>query len=472
MNPIQLPVISPHITGSRAAPDARPGGSGPRNGTCVYVETYGCQMNVADTELIEGILQGAGFATVREPDQADVILVNTCAIRDHAEERVFGRLGELTRFKRRKPWLVLGVTGCMAEHLKEGIPARASAVDLVVGPDGYRKLPDLIAAMFEEDTDDPLLEVRLDRQENYVGIDPVRREGVTGWVTIVRGCDRFCTFCIVPYTRGREKSVPPDEVVRAVCALAEDGYREVCLLGQTVNSYRHGGVDFADLLRLVSAVDGIERVRFTSPHPADLTPKLIDTMGEVREVCPYVHLPLQSGSNAVLARMRRDYTVEQYLHLVEDLRRAVPGLAISTDIVTGFCGETDQDFQATCRLMEEVRFDFAFMFKYSAREGTVAHRSIPDDVPEEVKAKRLRAIIELQERISAERHAERVGTTVEILVEGAAKKDPKKVFGRAPDFKGVVVPGWWPKNTFLRVHVTASTPHTLFGVAAEEPPST
>ena len=469
MKPINLPVITP--SGAQRGPNAvqaaqTAGAQATTDGMRVYVETYGCQMNVADTELIEGILQGAGYRTVGEPGEADIILVNTCAVREHAEERVFGRLGELTRYKHRNPSLVLGVAGCMAEHLREAIPARASAVDLVVGPDAYRRLPELIAAhVREEHPADPTLDVRLDRQENYLGINPVRGESATGWVTIMRGCDRFCTFCVVPYTRGREKSVPPDEILRQVRGLAENSYREVCLLGQTVNSYRHGETDFADLLRRVSAVDGIERVRFTSPHPADFTPKLVATMGEVPEICPYVHLPVQSGSDAILARMRRDYTIEHYLRIVEDLRRAIPECALSTDIIVGFSGETEEDYERTYRLMEEVRFDFAFMFKYSAREGTAAARSLPDDVPEEEKGRRLQAIIRLQERISAERFGACVGQVVEVLVEGPAKKSPGHIFGRTRDFKGVIAPGSWLRNTLLRVRITGSSPHTLFGVA-------
>jgi len=427
----------------------------------VYLETYGCQMNVADTELMGGILREAGYAAVADPAQADVILVNTCAVREHAEERVFGRLGELTRFKYVRPWLVLGVTGCMAEHLRERIPARARAVDLVVGPDAYRHLPALIATQ----ADEALLDVRFDRRENYLGVDPARREEVTAWVTIMRGCDRFCSFCIVPYVRGREKCVPPEEILRQVRGLADEGYREVCLLGQTVNSYRFDGTDFADLLRMVAAVDGIERVRFTSPHPAEFDEKMIAAMAEVPEVCPYVHLPLQSGADGVLARMRRDHTVDQYLRLVDDLRRAIPDLAMSTDVVVGFCGETEDEFQATCRLMESVRYDFAYMFRYSPREGTAAHRTMADDVPDEEKGRRLQMIIDLQERISAERHADRIGRTEQVLVIGPARKSPGHVLGRTPGFKATVIPGEWRPNAIVEARITGANPHTLFGQA-------
>ena len=427
----------------------------------VYIETYGCQMNVADTELMEGILEDAGFEAVDAPDDADVILVNTCSVREHAEERVFGRLGELTRFKHANPDLLLGVTGCMAKRLREKIPARVSAVDLVVGPDSYRHL----AALIREHRRRPTLDVRLDRSENYLGLDPVRRSGRTGWVTIMRGCDRFCTFCIVPYVRGREKCVPPEEVVRQVQDLAATGSHEVCLLGQTVNSYRYDGTDFADLLGAVSRVEGIKRVRFTSPHPVGFTPKVVEAMATLPEVCPYVHLPVQAGHNRTLERMRRDYTVEEYVQLVENLRGAMPDMAISSDILVGFSGETDAEFEATRQLMEAVRFDFAFTFKYSPREGTVAARKLPDDVPEEVKGARLRTVIDLQEQISAERHRACVGRTVQVLVEGPAKKTPEHVYGRAADFKPVIVAGEWPQNTLIDVRVIDATSHTLFGEA-------
>ena len=436
--------------------------SGPR----VFVETYGCQMNVADTELMTGVLQRAGYGSAHDPASADVIIINTCAIRERAEERVFGRIGELTQYKHLNPNLVLGVTGCMAEHLRERIPERAAVVDIVAGPDAYRNLPSLIAEHTDATATQASLDVRLDRGENYVGLDPIRRSGTTGWVTVMRGCDRFCTFCIVPYVRGREKCVPPEEILRQTRDLADAGYREVSLLGQTVNSYRFGDTGFAELLRQVGAVDGIERVRFTSPHPAEFDVDTIAAMAETPEVCPYVHLPVQSGDTDLLRAMRRDYTVDEYLDMVSRLREAIPDAAISTDIIVGFCGESHEQYERTIRLMEHVRFDFAFMFKYSAREGTVSERSMEDDVPDDVKGKRLRAVIDLQERISAEMFAAQVGNTVEVLVEGAAKKSPEHSYGRTRDFKGVVVDHELPENSLARVRVTGSSPHTLFGTLA------
>ena len=348
----------------------------------VYVETYGCQMNVADSELVASILNDAGFSITEQAEGADVILLNTCAVRRHAEERVIGRISQLNGLRSQRPHLTLGMLGCMAQHLSDTLSERAPFVDLVMGPDSYRRLPDLLA----QSSDDALLDVRLDRSENYVGISPVRREGTNAWVTIIRGCDKFCTFCIVPFVRGRERSIDADEIVRQVEGVAAEGFREVTLLGQTVNSYRGEECDFADLLRKVAAVDGIERLRFTSPYPVDFSDRVIAAMAEVEQVCPYLHLPVQSGSDAQLSTMRRGYTVGEFRTLVSKLRAAIPDLALSTDIITGFCGESEEDFQQTVDLMEEIRFDSAFMFKYSDREGTYAHKKMPDDVPESVKA--------------------------------------------------------------------------------------
>ena len=429
-------------------------GTAGSTGRTVYVETYGCQMNVADSQLVEGIFADAGYSIVSAPDDADVILVNTCSVREHAEERVFGRLGDLERYKHRNPSVVIGVTGCMAERLRGEIPSRSKAVDLVVGPDSYRRLPELI----EESSAAPALDVRFDRGENYVGLDPARGDGATGWVTIMRGCNRFCTYCIVPYVRGREKCVPPDEVVRQVGGVVESGCREVCLLGQTVNSYRFEETDFAALLRLVAAVDGIERIRFTSPHPARFSNELVETMAELPNVCPYVHLPVQSGHDAVLERMRRGHTIAEYLDLIESLRSAIPDVAISTDLLVGFCGETDDEFEATRALADSVHFDSAFMFKYSPREGTIAARKLRDDVPEDVKGERLRTIIDLQERIGVERYSAWIGRNVQVLVGDPAKKTPGHVHGRSRGFKSVIVAGEWPRG---------ATSHTLFAVPAE-----
>jgi tRNA-2-methylthio-N6-dimethylallyladenosine synthase len=434
-----------------------------KSGLRTYIETYGCQMNVADSELVRGILGQAGMEFVERPDDADIILLNTCAVREHAETRVIGRLGELTRFKHQNPDLFMGVLGCMAKHLREQILKAAPVVDLVAGPDSYRDLPELIAqARYTS-----VVDVGFRKTEMYEGLNPDPGEGITGWVTIMRGCDRFCTYCIVPYVRGREKSVSPDEVVSQVRFLTERGLREVCLLGQTVNSYRYGDVDFADLLRMVAGLDGIERVRFTSPHPADFTDKVIEAIGTTEKVCPHMHLPVQSGSDRMLEVMQRDYTSSEYLTLVKRLRIARPDISLTTDIIAGFCTETDDDHRATIDLLNEIEFDAAFMFRYSPREGTVAHRNLADDVPDKLKIERLQEIIGLQEGISARMFAGQVGKETTVLVEGPARKPEENSYGRTPQFHGVVFPGSFPANTFVDVEITDSTPHTLRGNALD-----
>lgn len=428
----------------------------------VYIETYGCQMNVADSELIASILRQAGYQIIPTPEEAEVILLNTCAVREHAEERVIGRASQLSGLRAHKPKLTLGILGCMAQHLAETLPQRAPFVDLVMGPDSYRRLPQILAETSEE----TLLDVRLDREEDYLGIDPIRRQGVNAWVTIMRGCDRFCTFCIVPFVRGRERSVSAEEILRQVRLLAAEGYQEVTLLGQTVNSYSDGHTDFAGLLRAVGQVEGLKRLRFTSPHPADFTIDVIDALAEVPQICPSFHLPLQSGSDAQLERMRRGYTVSQYRALVEELRRRLPGVALTTDLIAGFCGESESDFQQTLDLVGELRFDAAFMFKYSPREGTFAHKKMADDVPEAVKTERLERIIALQEGISWEINQQQVGQTTEVLVEGLSKRQNSHAptyYGRIPQGKTVVFPQEAPANSLVQVHIERATSHTLFG---------
>ena len=428
----------------------------------LYIETYGCQMNLADSELILGLLQPHGFEQTPRPDAADVILVNTCAIREHAEERVVGRLGDLRKHKARKPGVVLGLTGCMAQHHRDRLLAKAPFLDLVLGPDAYRSLPDLLA---QAEADEPLVSVRLDRNERYADVRPERGTGVRAWVTVMRGCDKFCTFCIVPFVRGRERSLPATALLDQVRALAEQGYKEVVYLGQTVNAYRDGDVDFGRLLRDTVRIDGIERIRFTSPHPSDMDDGVIDALAHCDKVAPYVHLPLQAASNRVLERMARGYTVEEYTALVARLRDAVPGLALSTDVIVGFPGEEDVDFRATRDFMAEARYDFAYMFKYSAREGTRAYQW-DETVSETEKGRRLQEIIGLQETIGAQRNRVLIGDCVEVLVEGPAKKPAGWLAGKDPRFKTVVFPdnGARPGD-LVPVHVTSATAHTLRGTA-------
>ena len=461
----ELPLLSGGGRTASGPGRARKPGPGPipaGEGRSVYIETYGCQMNVADTELVSSILGESGYRLTDDPGRADIVLINTCAVREHAEERVLGRAAQLSALRDRNPSLILGILGCMAQRLAGSLPRRAPFVDLVAGPDSYRRLPQILA----EGGDETLLDVRPDRSEDYAGVDPARRRGTNAWVTIIRGCDKFCSFCIVPYVRGRERSVDSGEILRQVRRIAEEGFREVTLLGQTVNSYCDGKMDFADLLREISRIEGIERIRFTSPHPGDFDQRLIDAMAGLPQVCPSLHLPVQSGSNAQLERMRRGYTVEEYRDLVHRLRRAIPDLSLTTDVIVGFCGETDEDFDQTCALLEEIRFDSAFMFRYSEREGTYAQKKMADDVPDQVKAERLKKIIDLQEGISRQLNQQWVGRTVQVLVEGPSRRKKGERltwYGRSEQGKTVVFPRPAEPNTFVEVRIDQGTSHTLLG---------
>ncbi len=382
----------------------------------VYIETYGCQMNVSDSELMFGVLRREGYVRTEDPAEADVLLVNTCAVRDHAEQRVLGRMGELKRYKR--PGDVLGVVGCMAQRLGPKLLERVPQVDLVIGPDGYRGLPELIA---QARAGDRAADVAFKGWEHYEDVPPVRGNPISAFVTVQRGCDYRCTFCIVPMTRGPERSRKLADVVGEVARLTGAGTTEVTLLGQTVNSYHDGEHDFADLLRAVGAVDGIRRVRFTSPYPTDFTARVLAAMAETPAVCEHVHLPVQSGSSRTLKRMLRRYDRDRYLDVVASLRATVSGISLSTDIIVGFPGETEDEFHETLSLVEQVRFDDAYTFKYSVREGTPAVR-IKDHVAEEIKTERIGRLIALVRRIAKQRNVGLIGTTHEVLVEGPAKR--------------------------------------------------
>lgn len=382
----------------------------------VYIETYGCQMNAADSSLILGVLGRDGFVATNSPEDADVLLVNTCAVRDNAEQRVFGRVGELQRFTRKGT--VLGVVGCMAQRLGAELLARVPRVDLVAGPDAYRDLPDLIATARAGDR---VMDTGFRSWEHYEDVPAAREPGPLAFVTVQRGCNYKCTFCIVPYTRGTERSRTLSDVVREVEELAAGGTTEVTLLGQTVNSYHDGKHDFGDLLRAVGAVEGIRRLRFTSPYPTDFTPTVIQAMVDTPAVCGHVHLPAQSGSNAVLRRMLRRYTRARYLEVVSELRAALPGITLSTDLIVGFPGETEADFAETLSLVEEAEFDEAYTFLYSPREGTPAVR-IPDPVPEDIGAERLQRLIAHVRGQTRRRNAGRVGSVHEVLIERPARR--------------------------------------------------
>lgn len=432
----------------------------------VYVETYGCQMNLADSELVLGALARHGYSEVRSPSEADVILLNACAIREHAEERVIGRLTQLLPQKLRDPGVRIGLLGCMAQHHRARLLERVPFLDVVLGPDEYRRLP---AILDRQGFDDPQIEVRLGRDETYADIAPARRGGVRAWVSVMRGCDKFCTFCIVPYVRGRERSLPLPLLLEQLEEAARAGFREVVLLGQTVNAYRDGDLDFADLLRAAAGIDGIRRIRFTSPHPADMSERTIEAIASEEKICPQVHLPLQSASDAVLARMGRGYSIDEYDALLRRLRGARPGIEFSTDVIVGFPGETEADFESTVAYLRQVQYDHAFLFAYSVRAETRAARW-PETVSGEDKQRRLRTVIEVQERISAARSARWRGRRVEVLVEGPARRGEGWLSGKTPHFRTTVFPSrrHAPGET-VGVSVVDSTAHTLIGKAAEGP---
>jgi len=421
----------------------------------VYIETYGCQMNVSDSELMFGVLRREGYVRTEDPAEADVMLVNTCAVRDHAEQRVLGRMGELKRHKRSGD--VLGVVGCMAQRLGPRLLERVPQVDLVIGPDGYRSLPELIA---RARTGERAAEVAFKSWEHYEDVPAVREERAAAFVTVQRGCDYRCTFCIVPMTRGPERSRKLADVVGEVTNLALSGTTEVTLLGQTVNSYHDGEHDFADLLRAVGAVAGIRRVRFTSPYPTDFTTRVLAAMAETPAVCEHVHLPVQSGSSRVLKRMLRRYDRARFLEVAQALRQAIPGIALTTDIIVGFPGETEEDFQETVALVEEVGFDDGYTFKYSVREGTPAVR-LKDHVPEDVKSERLQRLIAVVRRVARGRNVGLVGTTHEVLVEGRAKRgELLQARTRTNKIALVEGPDEWI-GTYRRVRFTGTTGSTF-----------
>ncbi len=429
----------------------------------VYVETYGCQMNMADSELVGGILAKEGYAFTRDLETADVALINTCAIRDNAEQRIHGRLGLFNAQKRRNPGLVVGILGCMAERLREKFLDEEDLVDIVVGPDEYRKLPSLIehAAAGEKG-----IAVRLSRVETYDDIEPLRTEGVSAWVSVMRGCDKFCTFCVVPFTRGRERSRPFSTVVEEVRALAAQGFKDVTLLGQNVNSYADGNHDFADLMRAVAEVDRQLRIRFTTSHPQDMSDRLIEAIATTGNICKYIHLPVQSGSDRILTLMNRTYSVDGYLALVEKIRSAIPGVSLTTDFISGFPGETDEDHRRTIALMKAVRYDGAYTFKYSPREHTRAWE-MGDTVTEELKTARVGEIIALQREVSREINQQCVGRSELILVEGPSKKSALEFTGRTGTNRTVVFPHVQEQpGEYITVNIGRANSATLFGIRA------
>ena len=429
----------------------------------IYIETYGCQMNVGDSEVVLSIMKDNGYERTEYIDNADVILINTCAVRDNAEQRIWGRLSEMRAVKRRRGWVMVGIIGCMAERLKEELMEREQVVDLVVGPDSYRSLPDLVRTAA---TGGKAINVMLSHEETYAEISPVRtdKNGVSAFVAIMRGCNNMCSYCVVPYTRGAERSRSFETIINEVRNLFERGYREVTLLGQNVNSYMDGQVGFAQLLRAVAEISPLLRVRFATSHPKDLSDEVINVIASYKNICRSIHLPAQSGSNVMLQVMNRKYTREWYLERISAIKKSIPECSVSTDLIAGFCGETEQDHADTLSLMNEVGYEFAYMFKYSERPNTKAARTMADDISEDVKTARLTEIINLQNELSLASNKRDIGKVFEVLVEGQSKRSAEQLFGRTSQNKVVVFDGRGAKvGDYVDVVVNSCSSATLMG---------
>ncbi len=434
----------------------------------VHIETFGCQMNESDSELVRALLKREGFGFTEDRERADVLLVNTCAIRENAHNKVYAHLSDLKGLKKHRP-LVVGVLGCMAQNLKTELANKEPVVDILAGPDAYRQLPMLIStalASQEQGFARRGFALDLSEYETYEGVMPDRESGVNAWVTVMRGCDNFCSFCVVPYTRGRERSRDPEGILAEVRDAAQRGFKQITLLGQNVNSYRFDAWHFAELITAVADTPGIARVRFTSPHPKDFPPALIDAIAAHPNICKHIHLPLQSGSDRILDLMGRTYTSAEYLSLVDRIRERIPGVALTTDIICGFCSETDEDFDDTRRLVEQVRFHSAYIFKYSERKNTIAARKYPDDVPDKIKGSRVSQLVELQRKITLTYHREFIGREVSVLVEGDATRSPSQGMGKTDGGITVV----WDKGsepfvpgTLITKKIVDASAATLYG---------
>jgi len=433
-----------------------------------YIETYGCQMNFADTEIVNSILMDEGMQPVQNAEDADHIFVNTCSIRENAEIKVWNRLKEFRSLKKQNRDLTVGVLGCMAERIKESVIEKEQLVDLVVGPDAYRDIPKLLNHV---DDGRKAVNVILSLEETYADITPVRTtgNGVSAFISIMRGCDNMCAFCVVPFTRGRERSRPMESILAELKQLSDNGYKEVTLLGQNVNSYKTDNSDFTKLMDEASKVNPELRIRFSSPHPKDFPKELLYLINERPNLCNSIHIPAQSGNNNVLERMRRPYTREQYLELIDNMREIIPGVSLSTDMITGFCGETEEEHRGTMSLMKRVRYDLAYMFAYSERERTLAHRKYEDDVSEEVKNRRLTEIITQQMNIQEERNKQEIGRRHLVLVEGTSKRSDQQLSGRTDTNKMVVFDREdFQKSDYVEVEITGCTSATLKGTAVRK----
>ena len=453
-------------------------------GKKLYIESYGCQMNFADSEIVASILSDNGFNTTKNLEEADVVFVNTCSIRDKAELTVRNRLKSFTKYKKRKPEMIIGVLGCMAERLKSQLLEDEKLVDIVVGPDAYRDLPNLLN---QAEDGRKAVNVILSKEETYADISPVRllSNGVTAFISITRGCDNMCTFCVVPFTRGRERSRNPESILNEAKDLFERGYKEVTLLGQNVDSYLWYGqeglkkeydnlteeeksncVNFAQLMEQVALISPLLRVRFSTSHPKDITDDFLRVMAKYDNICDYIHLPFQSGNTRILELMNRGYTAEWYKDRIDAIKKIVPNASISSDVIAGFCSETEEEHQDTLAMMEYVKFDFAYMYAYSERPNTLAQRKLKDDVPEEVKKRRLAEIIELKNKHSLERNKAYVGYNYTVLVEGFSKKSKEELYGRTSQNSVVVFPKEHYKiGDYVEVKVNSCTGGTLIGEA-------
>ena len=432
-------------------------------GRKLFIETYGCQMNAGDSEIVVSIMQQEGYRYTENIDEADIILINTCSIRDNAEQRIWGRLSALRQLKRRKPSLIVGVIGCMAERLKEQLIEKGTGVDIVAGPDSYRSLPELVRTAEDGAKG---INVELSKEETYAEIAPVRldRNGVSAFIAIMRGCNNYCAYCVVPYTRGIERSRDPQTIVAEARTLFENGYREVTLLGQNVNSYSFGEVGFPELMAMVAEISPLLRVRFATSHPKDISDRLLEVMARYDNICKAIHLPAQSGSNEMLKKMNRKYTREWYLERIAAIRRYMPDCAISTDLIAGFCGETLEDHQQTLSLMKEVGYASAFMFKYSERPGTFSARHFEDDIADDEKTRRLNEIIALQNSLSVVSNEAEIGKVRQVLVEGTSKRSDEQMCGRTSQNKMVIFDrGDHKAGDYITVKITSCSSATLFG---------